>query len=261
MIVSCGKPNRYRKTFRAAEEFRARVATLRTSYAQAQQKSRPRKAQAAEGMPRTDRDETDFEYGCGLSLGLISPITSSRPGHTRVSPSARTWRGVEPAGWRTNLHPLVGASALHGVSGFSSGSHLGSTLSPGRAVLTRGISRRSGSVAYIRADASPTEVLASPSWHQKRCRSNMIEKYLTSAQHRRRSERTRRESTAGPGTGTHHFRSRPPRLDVCPPHCRITESQQPLIGCTPSRGNRCRSCAIWEARCLKRGPCRNAPTR
>ena len=33
-------------------------------------------------------------------------------------------------------------------------------LGPGRAVLTRGVSRRSGSVACIRADASPTEVLA-----------------------------------------------------------------------------------------------------
>ncbi len=58
--------------------------------------------------------------------------------------------------------PLVGASALHGVSGTPSESHLGSTLEPGRAVLTRGVSRRSGSVACIRADASPTEVLAGP---------------------------------------------------------------------------------------------------
>jgi hypothetical protein len=40
------------------------------------------------------------------------------------------------------------------------GSHLGSTLRPGRAVLTGGVSRRSGSVAYVRADASPSEVLA-----------------------------------------------------------------------------------------------------
>jgi hypothetical protein len=40
------------------------------------------------------------------------------------------------------------------------GSHLGSTLTPGRAVLTWGVSRRSGSVAYIHADASPNEVLA-----------------------------------------------------------------------------------------------------
>jgi len=56
--------------------------------------------------------------------------------------------------------PLVRALALHGVSG-NSGSHLGSTLKPGGAVLTLGVSRRSRSVAYIRADASPSEVLAS----------------------------------------------------------------------------------------------------
>ncbi|MDT5321672.1 MAG: hypothetical protein QOD88_4194 [Mycobacterium sp.] len=46
---------------------------------------------------------------------------------------------------------------MHGVSG-DSGSHLGSTLNPGGAVLTLGVSRRSRSVAYIRADASPSEV-------------------------------------------------------------------------------------------------------
>jgi hypothetical protein len=39
-----------------------------------------------------------------------------------------------------------------------SGSHLGSTLKPGGAVLTRGVFRRSGSVACIRVDASPNEV-------------------------------------------------------------------------------------------------------
>ena len=55
--------------------------------------------------------------------------------------------------------PLVGALALHGVSGQPIGSHLGSTLKPGRAVLTRGVFRRSGSVACVHADASPTEVL------------------------------------------------------------------------------------------------------
>ena len=56
--------------------------------------------------------------------------------------------------------PLVRALALHGVSG-DSGSHLGSTLKPGGAVLTLGVFRRSRSVACIRADASPSEVLAS----------------------------------------------------------------------------------------------------
>src|ERR1700754_660389 len=48
-------------------------------------------------------------------------------------------------------------------------------LGPGRAVLTRGVSRRSGSVACIRADASPTEVLAGPSSHHYQCSSNMVE--------------------------------------------------------------------------------------
>src|SRR5690348_12060456 len=45
------------------------------------------------------------------------------------------------------------------------GSHLGSTLKPGGAVLTRGVFRRSGSVACIRVDASPNEVLTGPIMH------------------------------------------------------------------------------------------------
>jgi hypothetical protein len=57
--------------------------------------------------------------------------------------------------------PLVRALALHGVSG-DSGSHLGSTLKPGGAVLTLGVFRRSRSVACIRADASPSEVHVTP---------------------------------------------------------------------------------------------------
>ena len=57
---------------------------------------------------------------------------------------------------------------------FGAESHLGSTLKPGGAVLTRGVSRRSGSVACIRADASPTEVLAGPSSHHHQCSSNMV---------------------------------------------------------------------------------------
>ena len=39
------------------------------------------------------------------------------------------------------------------------GSHLGSTLKPGGAVLTRGVFRRSGSVACVRTEASPIEML------------------------------------------------------------------------------------------------------
>jgi hypothetical protein len=45
------------------------------------------------------------------------------------------------------------------------GSHLGSTLNPGGAVLTRGVFRRSGSVACVRVAASPNEVLTRPMMH------------------------------------------------------------------------------------------------
>src|ERR1700761_902240 len=47
-------------------------------------------------------------------------------------------------------------------------------LGPGRAVLTRGVSRRSGSVACIRADASPTEVLANSCLHRGPVRVKLL---------------------------------------------------------------------------------------
>jgi len=130
---------------------------------------------------------------------------SSRPS----PPHGQDTRGCHPGARTTGIRrqqrhtPLVGASALHGVSGISSGSHLGSTLSPGRAVLTRGVSRRSGSVAYIRADASPTEVLADPSWHRKRCRSNIIGKEFAVG---RTSVQFRSVVDCGsPAIGSQHF--------------------------------------------------------
>lgn len=56
--------------------------------------------------------------------------------------------------------PLSSELWHHTAYPVGAGSHLGSTLNPGRAVLTLGVFRRSRSVAYIRADASPSEVLA-----------------------------------------------------------------------------------------------------
>src|ERR1700761_1949723 len=70
--------------------------------------------------------------------------------------------------------PLVGASALHGVSGTSPEATWAQPLGPGRAVLTRGVSRRSGSVACIRADASPTEVLANSCLHRGHVRVKLL---------------------------------------------------------------------------------------
>src|ERR1700683_2888876 len=82
--------------------------------------------------------------------------STSSPPPSDGTPAAEARRAkhcpTEPSG----STPLVRALALHGVSG-NSGSHLGSTLKPGGAVLTLGVFRRSRSVACIRADASPRE--------------------------------------------------------------------------------------------------------
>jgi hypothetical protein len=102
--------------------------------------------------------------GYGLSLGLISPHLLTAKAH-RGAYTLHT--GCCGSGTQTGYRtPLDRALAPHGVSGCA-GSHLGSTLKPGRAVLTLGVFRRSRSVAYIHADASPSEVLASaivPPW-------------------------------------------------------------------------------------------------
>jgi hypothetical protein len=114
-------------------------------------------------MPEPDRDRMDFRYGLSPGLVLITPS----PPHSRdtrgchhIHHREKHQREKRMPDMVVGRTPLVGALALHGVSGPETGSHLGSTLKPGRAVLTRGVFRRSGSVACIRADASPTEVLA-----------------------------------------------------------------------------------------------------
>ena len=101
-------------------------------------------------------------FGIGTVARTHLALTSSRPGHTRVSSHHLNGRGTNDRRRTAHRTPLVGASALHGVSGLRPEATWAQPLGPGRAVLTRGVSRRSGSVACIRADASPTEVLAVP---------------------------------------------------------------------------------------------------
>jgi hypothetical protein len=102
-------------------------------------------------------------------------LTSSRPRHTRCHLTHTHKGGDRPIAIRRTCTPLVGALALHGVSGRSPEATWAQPLYPGKAVLTWGVSRRSGSVACIHADASPNEVLAYTSWHRKpsavNCRS------------------------------------------------------------------------------------------
>ena len=105
------------------------------------------------------------------SLASLPSRRTGAPGHTarglcrprapnRVTPEETTVREEEIPG-RTSL---VRALALHGVlrpSGSNrnpAASNLASPLRPGRGVLIRSVSRRLGSVAYVREDASPNEV-------------------------------------------------------------------------------------------------------
>lgn len=114
---------------------------------------------------RPSRNDTDLADG-GLSLVLNGvPHLLAAGTHAGVvsQHTGETERGRSDRGG----HPSRRASTLHGVSPTEicgRGSHLGSTLNPGGAVLTGGVFRRSGSVAYIRTDASPSEVLVYASW-------------------------------------------------------------------------------------------------
>ena len=117
---------------------------------------------AEKGSAESDAPQAGSGRTARISIrtvtGTHASLTSSRSQHVRITAHLarkQEYRGPTTSGTRT---PLVRVSALHGVSG-ESGSHLGSTLNPGGAVLTLGVSRRSGSVAYIRVDASPNEVL------------------------------------------------------------------------------------------------------
>ena len=80
-------------------------------------------------------------------LSVIPPQTAPHKRH--VPPAA-------PEG-AAAVTSLVRALALHGVASRMR-SHLASPLKPGRGVLIRSVSRRLGSVACVREDASPNEV-------------------------------------------------------------------------------------------------------
>jgi hypothetical protein len=108
----------------------------------------------------------------GFGMGTIAwttvthlALTSSQPGHTGVSPCSPV-RKRHDGPTRTPDAPL--SSELWHCTAypdFRPEATWAQPFGPGRAVLTRGVSRRSGSVAYVRADASPTEVLARSSLH------------------------------------------------------------------------------------------------
>jgi hypothetical protein len=111
------------------------------------------------GAPGPDSNETVTGLGCGLSLRLISPHLLAARAH-RGADTVHAGRSESGPG-EPVAAPL--STELWHCTAYPGrpGSHLGSTLKPGGAVLTLGVSRHLRSVACIRADASPSEVLAS----------------------------------------------------------------------------------------------------
>jgi hypothetical protein len=147
-------------------EYSANRATLSADESQNQH---PRKIQATQAHNKC-RDRIGAKGISNRNTDYRSDL--SRPhlltaGHTRVSSSART-----EGDWATNSNPpdphpsrqsfdtarrvATNAGKPHGLSPYA----------PGRAPGP-GISRRSGSVAYILADALLSEVLARTSSHRK----------------------------------------------------------------------------------------------
>lgn len=94
------------------------------------------------------------------SLASLRPWRLCAPSHATPAEDTVPGQGRKTA--RTpEVTSLVRALALHGVARPSPGrkrSHLACPLRPGRGVLIRSVSRRLGSVACVREDASPNEV-------------------------------------------------------------------------------------------------------
>jgi hypothetical protein len=152
-------PDRSPETHLACQsESGHRLTSRRASYPQAQPNQGPLKLR----RQMECRDRIGTKWISNIDTDCRS--NSSRPhllaakAHRGANTYTRDEAGSGISADRRT--PLVRALALHGVSE-KLGSHLGSTLNPGGAVLTLGVFRRSRSVAYIPADASPSEVLAS----------------------------------------------------------------------------------------------------
>ncbi len=128
------------------------------------------------------RDKPDHDCGqeagvgrnemvVGLEYGISSgPISLSPPRGQGTRGCQRIARlGGRARGGTQAQHPSRQSfGTTRRIRLNRTGSHLGSTLKPGRAVLTLGISRRSRSVACIHVDASPSEVHTQSWWHSNR---------------------------------------------------------------------------------------------
>jgi hypothetical protein len=177
-------------------------------------------------------------FRIGTIAGTHFALTSSRPGHARVSLRSPVTEEARMKGGEPPIAPL--SSELRHCTAYPEHrpeATWAQPLGPGRAVLTRGVSRRSGSVACIRADASPTEVLANPWLH---CAPRLVKLLIEFLTHRRMACR------GSHPLATRRRRSGDPRglpSTTWPQLCRTLGSRPYSTGCTPNRKTRCRYCA------------------
>jgi hypothetical protein len=83
----------------------------------AEMRKGPRTLKSSGGRKNAGTGSGQDGFRIGTVAGTHLALTSSRPGHTRVSPHSpirKRHNGPTETAGRT---PLVGASALHGVSG------------------------------------------------------------------------------------------------------------------------------------------------
>ena len=124
--------------------------------------------QTLETVPGPGRNEmiVDLEYGLSSELISLSP-----PHGQGMRGCQHSAHGMRARRTSQDRHPSRQSFDTTRRIRSKTGSHLGSTLNPGGAVLTLGVFRRSRSVAYIRVDASPSEVHTNESHGSTRSRS------------------------------------------------------------------------------------------
>jgi len=155
--------------------------------------------------------------------------------HYNTSQEERPLRWQECVPASEEVTSLVRALALHGVAMLRS--HLASTLRPGRGVLIRSVSRRLGSVACVREDASPNEVSnlmnSSMPVSLPECQTGPP---LSSSRRVRFTARSPRPSTSGTKTRIRlvAIKQLSARIFACPATCLVTEETH----CPPHRPHR-----------------------
>src|ERR1700722_12686497 len=141
MIVSCWEPDRLPQASSTAEQIWPRFVIIpNTPIACRHNRNRVEENSGGRRNAATGSGRNGFRIRMRTITRTHIALTSSRPGHTGGSPKGTHNRRLTPNGDA----PLSSELRHYTAYPVSSGSHLGSTLRSGRAVLTRGVSRRSG---------------------------------------------------------------------------------------------------------------------